>query len=84
VVGKTYSTETFLPEEAMIGTLHYDADNPGTIGNRPIRWPVGFTLVGLLAAGFLTRRWITLMRDPYIEEVERLATRRFRPAPNET
>ncbi|MCP2343740.1 hypothetical protein [Actinomadura rupiterrae] len=80
VAGRTYSSGK-LPRKAWDGTIHYAPDDPSTLGDRSLNWPITFVLVGALISAFTTRRWITRSRDPYLAKVERLATRRLHPRP---
>ncbi|MCO5968145.1 hypothetical protein [Actinoallomurus soli] len=68
VAGRTYSGE--LPGGDT--DIRYDPDDPATLGKRSLEGPVGLTLFLGVIAGGLAWRWITLARDPYIEELEML------------
>lgn len=73
VAGKTYSGS--LP--GADSNIRYDPDDPATLGGRSVKFPVGLTLFMGVITGIFSWRWITLARDPYMEELEMLA---WRPA----
>jgi hypothetical protein len=59
VAARTYSGS--LPRKPDGDTLriHYDPDDPATLGDRSLKRPIGFTLFMGLVTGVLTGRWIT-------------------------
>jgi hypothetical protein len=71
VAGKTYSG--VLPKADV--NIRYDPHHPATLGGQSLKLPIGLALFMGVIAGIFTWRWVTLARDPYMEELQMLAWR---------
>lgn len=84
VAGKTYSGS--LPGVVDGGevSIHYDPDDPATLGDRSLVFAIGSVIILGLISGTCAWRWITVARDPYIAEVGWVTRRRNRKRPTVT